>query len=194
MTGRILLSEGDITEVEVDAIVNAANSALLMGSGVAGAIREKGGPSIQAECDAIGPIEVGSAALTGAGLSRIADPDSGRSPVLTNQLFRQVEPLRAMKAQLPPGVHAVATAAEEFHHAEIAIPLVRTEGPEAPHEFLDLLLRRRKAQVRVFPGRGVGWNRSRTHQAGSGTRRARKCSPASNNHRAGHGYNPSRVW
>jgi len=65
--GRIALVEGDITEAEVDAIVNAANSALILGAGVAGAIAEKGGPSIQAECDAIGPIEVGDAALTGAG-------------------------------------------------------------------------------------------------------------------------------
>lgn len=67
MSGRIVLSEGDITEAQVDAIVNAANSALVLGSGVAGAIREKGGPSIQAECDEIGAIEVGSAAVTGAG-------------------------------------------------------------------------------------------------------------------------------
>lgn len=67
MKSRIVLSEGDITEQEVDAIVNAANSALQLGAGVAGAIREKGGPSIQEECDAIGPIEVGGAALTGAG-------------------------------------------------------------------------------------------------------------------------------
>ena len=67
MTGRIVLREGDITVEPVDAIVNAANSALALGAGVAGAIRERGGPSIQAECDAIGPIEVGDAALTGAG-------------------------------------------------------------------------------------------------------------------------------
>jgi len=65
--GRITLAEGDVTEQEVDAIVNAANSALVLGSGVAGAIRQKGGPSIQEECDAIGPIEVGDAAVTGAG-------------------------------------------------------------------------------------------------------------------------------
>lgn len=65
--GRITLAEGDITEQQVDAIVNAANSALVLGSGVAGAIRQKGGPSIQEECDAIGPIEVGEAAVTGAG-------------------------------------------------------------------------------------------------------------------------------
>jgi O-acetyl-ADP-ribose deacetylase (regulator of RNase III) len=65
--GRITLLEGDISEQEVDAIVNAANSALLLGSGVAGAIRERGGPTIQAECDAHGPVAVGAAASTGAG-------------------------------------------------------------------------------------------------------------------------------
>ena len=65
--GRIVLVEGDITTQEVDAIVNAANSSLLLGSGVAGAIGARGGPSIQSECDAHGPIEVGEAAVTGAG-------------------------------------------------------------------------------------------------------------------------------
>jgi len=65
--GRIEIVEGDLTEQEVDAIVNAANSGLVLGAGVAGAIRERGGPSIQAECDAHGPIGVGEAALTGAG-------------------------------------------------------------------------------------------------------------------------------
>jgi len=67
MPGKIVLTEGDITEQDVDAIVNAANSELVLGAGVAGAIRAKGGPSIQAECNEIGPIEVGGAALTGAG-------------------------------------------------------------------------------------------------------------------------------
>jgi O-acetyl-ADP-ribose deacetylase (regulator of RNase III) len=65
--GRIVLVEGDITEQQVDAIVNAANSSLQLGSGVAGAIHARGGPSIQSECDAHGPIEVGAAAVTGAG-------------------------------------------------------------------------------------------------------------------------------
>lgn len=67
MAGRIVLREGDITEERVDAIVNAANSRLVLGAGVAGAIRQNGGPSIQAECDAHGPVEVGDAAVTGAG-------------------------------------------------------------------------------------------------------------------------------
>jgi O-acetyl-ADP-ribose deacetylase (regulator of RNase III) len=65
--GRITLIEGDITEQEVDAIVNAANSRLLLGAGVAGAIRDKGGPSIQRECDETGPIPLGEAAVTSAG-------------------------------------------------------------------------------------------------------------------------------
>jgi O-acetyl-ADP-ribose deacetylase len=67
LSGRITLVEGDLTEQAVDAIVNAANSDLRLGAGVAGAIREKGGPSIQAECDRHGPIRVGEAAVTGAG-------------------------------------------------------------------------------------------------------------------------------
>jgi O-acetyl-ADP-ribose deacetylase (regulator of RNase III) len=65
--GRISIVEGDITEQRVDAIVNAANSALQLGAGVAGAIRARGGASIQAECDAIGAIALGDAAVTGAG-------------------------------------------------------------------------------------------------------------------------------
>lgn len=65
--GRITLIEGDITAQEVDVIINAANSALVLGAGVAGAIRAKGGDSIQRECDEIGPIEVGDAVLTRAG-------------------------------------------------------------------------------------------------------------------------------
>ncbi len=59
--------EGDITERDVDAIVNAANSRLQHGGGVAGAIVRKGGLSIQEESDRVGPVPVGGAALTGAG-------------------------------------------------------------------------------------------------------------------------------
>jgi O-acetyl-ADP-ribose deacetylase (regulator of RNase III) len=65
---KVKLGQGDITQARTDAIVNAANNDLVLGSGVAGAIRTKGGPSIQRECDAIGPIAVGEAAITGGGL------------------------------------------------------------------------------------------------------------------------------
>ena len=64
---KIIVTQGDITDIEVDAIVNAANTRLLLGSGVAGAIRRKGGDSIQRECDKIGSIPLGKAIVTGAG-------------------------------------------------------------------------------------------------------------------------------
>ena len=65
--GRLEIQQGDITEQATDAIVNAANNHLVLGAGVAGAIRTKGGPSIQEECNQLGPIPVGEAAITGAG-------------------------------------------------------------------------------------------------------------------------------
>lgn len=61
------LIEGDITLLDVDAIVNPANEQLQLGTGVAGAIRERGGPSIQEECNRIGGTPVGTAVMTGAG-------------------------------------------------------------------------------------------------------------------------------
>jgi O-acetyl-ADP-ribose deacetylase (regulator of RNase III) len=67
LADRIVLSQGDLTESDTDAIVNAANNDLLLGGGVAGAIRLKGGPAIQLECDAIGSIPVGFAAITSGG-------------------------------------------------------------------------------------------------------------------------------
>ena len=64
---QIKILRGDITDMEVDAVVNASNTSLLLGSGVAGAIRNKGGDSIQKECDMIGSIPLGEAAISGAG-------------------------------------------------------------------------------------------------------------------------------
>ena len=64
---NIHIERGDITEYAVDAIVNAANSHLILGGGLAGAIRTRGGPSIQLACTEHGPIKVGEAAITTAG-------------------------------------------------------------------------------------------------------------------------------
>ena len=61
------LQDGDITEMQTDAIVNAANERLILGGGVAGAIRTKGGQKIQAECRKIGGTFVGGAVITTAG-------------------------------------------------------------------------------------------------------------------------------
>jgi O-acetyl-ADP-ribose deacetylase (regulator of RNase III) len=67
VAARIELAHGDITALEVDAVVNAANEHLQLGAGVAGAIRRRGGPSIQAECDRIGQCPTGNAVVTGGG-------------------------------------------------------------------------------------------------------------------------------
>lgn len=65
--GEIIVLKGDITTVEADAIVNAANNRLWMGGGVAGAIKRAGGEEIEREAISKGPIKVGEAVATGAG-------------------------------------------------------------------------------------------------------------------------------
>ena len=67
LADRILIEQGDLTEMDTDAIVNAANNDLILGGGVAGAIRRKGGDEIQRECSTIGSIPIGYAAITTGG-------------------------------------------------------------------------------------------------------------------------------
>lgn len=64
---NIVVIRGDITEVEADAIVVPANSRLIMGGGVAGAVKRKGGAEIEREAMSKGPVPVGGAVTTGAG-------------------------------------------------------------------------------------------------------------------------------
>ena len=64
---QLVFVQGDITEMDTDAIVNAANKDLILGAGVAGAIRTKGGATIQEECNHIGGAPVGGAAITTGG-------------------------------------------------------------------------------------------------------------------------------
>ena len=64
---KIEVCKGDITQLELDALVNAANNHLWMGGGVAGALKRAGGKEIEAEAVSQGPILVGEAVVTGAG-------------------------------------------------------------------------------------------------------------------------------
>ena len=63
----IKIVRADITDLETDVIVNAANAQLILGGGVAGAIRRKGGSTIQEECNKIGGTFVGGAVITTGG-------------------------------------------------------------------------------------------------------------------------------
>lgn len=112
---RISLREGDITEEEVDAIVNAANSALILGSGVAGAIALRGGPTIAEECAAHGPIEVGGAALTGAG-------DLGARFVI--HAAGMASGGEVTEASLRSTLHASLALAEERECRTLALPAI----------------------------------------------------------------------
>jgi O-acetyl-ADP-ribose deacetylase (regulator of RNase III) len=67
LADKIILQQGDLTEMDVDAIVNAANNDLQLGGGLAGVIRKRGGEVIQRECNQVGSIPVGGAALTSGG-------------------------------------------------------------------------------------------------------------------------------
>ena len=64
---ELAVVDGDIAALEVDAVANAANNHLWMGSGVAGALKRAGGEEIEREAVAKGPIAVGDAVATGAG-------------------------------------------------------------------------------------------------------------------------------
>lgn len=112
---RITLAEGDITDERVDAIVNAANSALVLGSGVAGAIDRKGGPAVGEACAAHGPIEVGEAAVTPAGdlPARIVIHAAGMPPggQVTEEALRRT-------------LHASLALAEEHGCRSVALPAI----------------------------------------------------------------------
>jgi len=114
---RVSIREGDITEASVDAIVNAANTDLQLGSGVAGAIRERGGPEIQAECDRNGPIGLGGVAVTGAGKLAARYVFHAAAMQLGGQVSE--ESLRA-------SLRAVLEAAERLQLATLAIPAIGT--------------------------------------------------------------------
>jgi O-acetyl-ADP-ribose deacetylase (regulator of RNase III) len=117
LADKVVLTQGDLTEMETDAIVNAANNDLQLGGGVAGAIRRKGGETIQQECDGIGSIPVGGAAVTGGGKLKARYVIHAASMQLGGQTTAPA--LRSSTA------HALRIAAERGL-ASIAFPAVGT--------------------------------------------------------------------
>lgn len=114
---RVVIITGDLVEQEVDAIVNAANNDLQLGGGVAGAIRRAGGPSIQQECDAHGPVRVGAAAITGAGRLRARFVIHAASMSLGG---------RTTRASLRSSMDDVFRLAYQHDVSSIAVPAVGT--------------------------------------------------------------------
>lgn len=108
---------GDITEIKADAIVNAANESLILGAGVAGAIRRKGGQKIQNECDRLSPIPTGTAAVTCA----------GNLPY--KAIIHAVAPTAGMKnwqKRLANAVHASIIKGDKLGIKSIALPALGT--------------------------------------------------------------------
>ena len=100
-------------------MVNAANSSLQLGAGVAGAIRRRGGPSIQEECDRIGHCPVGEAVVTGAG------------DLIASHVVHAVGPVwrggsGGEEAALASAVGAALERAEEVGARSVAMPAIST--------------------------------------------------------------------
>jgi O-acetyl-ADP-ribose deacetylase (regulator of RNase III) len=133
IAAKIVIQQGDLTEMDTDAIVNAANNELILGVGVAGAIRRKGGDAIQRECDAIGSIPVGYAAITGGGKLKARYVIHAASMGLGN--ITTAETLRGSTT------HALRLAAERGLRT-IAFPAVGTGIARFPiQECAEIMLR-----------------------------------------------------
>jgi O-acetyl-ADP-ribose deacetylase (regulator of RNase III) len=116
------LVEGDITEMDVDAIVNAANEQLAHGGGVAGIISRKGGPAIQSESDAWvhtrGRVATGSAAITSGGRLRAKHVIHAVGPVYDGT---------ARSADLlASAVRAALRMADDHGLKSVALPAIST--------------------------------------------------------------------
>lgn len=115
---NLTLLQGNIVDVEADAIVNAANAALAGGGGVDGAIHRAGGPTIMQECRKIGGCPTGSAVATGAGNLK------------AKHIFHAVGPIyghHGNEEQLLAGAYqACLDLAEQYQHKSIAFPSLST--------------------------------------------------------------------
>ncbi len=121
---ELVLVRGDITEQEVDAVVNAANSALLGGGGVDGAIHRRGGPEILAECRRLRASHYGKGLPTGAAVATTA----GRLPA--RWVIHTVGPMWSdgedRSALLASCYRESLRVAEELGARTVAFPAIST--------------------------------------------------------------------
>jgi O-acetyl-ADP-ribose deacetylase (regulator of RNase III)/ADP-ribose pyrophosphatase YjhB (NUDIX family) len=106
--------QGDITELALDAIVNAANNELVMGGGLAGVIKKKGGPSIEQEAVRKGPIAVGEAVVTKAGKLKAGHVIHAATMALdhkTNENYIRAACANALKRASELGLKSIALPA-----------------------------------------------------------------------------------
>jgi O-acetyl-ADP-ribose deacetylase (regulator of RNase III) len=144
-TGRIELVRGDITQQDTDAIVNAANTTLLGGGGVDGAIHRAGGPSILEECRRLGGCGTGEAKVTGGGKLKARYVVHAVGPVYRDGRHGEADLLasayrQSIRVARAHGVRSIAfpsisTGAYSYPIAEaagIALAAVRTEAALSP--------------------------------------------------------------
>lgn len=114
----LALLQGNIVEVQADAIVNAANSGLAGGGGVDGAIHRAGGPTIMEACRKIGGCPTGSAVATTAGQLK------------AQHVFHAVGPIYRYESEpqrlLASAYQACLDLAEQYQHQSIAFPSLST--------------------------------------------------------------------
>lgn len=147
---EILVYEGDITLLHVDAVVNAANAWLMGGGGVDGAIHDRGGPSILAACQAIIatrglPLEAGDAVITEAGnlpaqaVIHAVGPiyykteERQRGPELLASCYRRAMGLARERGLVSIAFPCISTGAYGYPHEEacaVALTTVREELAE----------------------------------------------------------------
>ncbi len=109
---EIIVLKGDITEIDADALVNPANSLLIMGGGVAGAIKRKGGAEIEEEARKYAPVPVGEAIITHAGKLKarfiIHAPTMEKPAMLTTTEKVKKAVLAALKLAEEKGLESIA--------------------------------------------------------------------------------------
>lgn len=115
----IVIKQGDITQEDVDVIVNAANTGLRGGGGVDGAIHRAAGPSVMEECREIGRCATGDAVVTGAGKLKAGHIIHTVGPVWNGGKRREPELLRSAYVKS-------FTLARKLSFRSIAFPAIST--------------------------------------------------------------------